>query len=106
MLNHYFFLVFNQRDHHNIVLYFLKILKPLLFQIFWDSLREEFFPNEIKIVKVSPIFKGSNKLKTKNYRPISVLPVFPMISEKNMYNPVYNYFVENKLLFPTKFISN
>ena len=57
----------------------------------------------MKIAKVSPIFKGGNNLQAENYRPISVLPVFSKILEKIMYNRVYNYFVENKLLFPKQF---
>ena len=57
----------------------------------------------MKIAKVSPIFKGGNNLQAENYRPISVLPVFSKILEKIIYNRVYNYFVENKLLFPKQF---
>ena len=48
-------------------------------------------------------FKGGNNLQAENYRPISVLPVFPKTLEKIMYNRIYNYFVENKLLFPKQF---
>ena len=40
----------------------------------------------MKIAKVSPIFKGGNNLHAENYRPISVLPVFSKILEKNVYN--------------------
>ena len=57
----------------------------------------------MKIAKVAPIFKGGNNLKAENYRPISVLPVFSKILEKIMYNRVYDYFVENKLLFSKQF---
>ena len=57
----------------------------------------------MKIAKVSPIFKGANNLQAENYRSFSVLPVFSKILEKFMYNRVYNYFVENKLLFPKQF---
>ena len=57
----------------------------------------------MKITEVSPIFKRSDNLKAKNYRPISVPPVFSKILEKIMYNYVYNYFLENKLLFPKQF---
>ena len=57
----------------------------------------------MKIVKVSPVFKRYNNLQAENYRPISVLPVFSKIFEKIMYNRVYNYFVEKKLLFPKQF---
>ena len=56
----------------------------------------------MKIAKVSPIFKGGNNIQAENYRPISALPVFSKILEKDMYNRVYNYFVE-KLLFPKQF---
>ena len=55
------------------------------------------------IAKVSLIFKGGNNLQAENYRPISLLPVFSHILEKIVYNRVYNYFVENKLLFPKQF---
>ena len=87
----------------NIVVVFFEELKTPLFYIFRASLREGVFPDEIEIAKVSPIFKGGNNLQAENYRPISVLPVFSKILEKIMYNRVYNYFVENKLLFPKQF---
>ena len=57
----------------------------------------------MKITKVSPIFKGGNNIKAENYRPIWVLPLFSKKLEKIMYYRVYNYFVENKLLFPKQF---
>ena len=62
--------------------------------------KEGVFPDDMKIAKVSPISQGGNDLQAENYRPIPVLPVFSIIFEKTMYNRVYNYFVENKLLFP------
>ena len=70
----------------NIVLDFFEELKTPLFYIFRASLREGVFPDEMKIAKVSPIFKGGNNLQAENYRPISVLPVFSKILEKIMYN--------------------
>ena len=57
----------------------------------------------MKIAKVSHIFKGGNNLQAENYRPLSVFPVFSKILEKIMYNRVFNYFVENKLLLPKQF---
>ena len=57
----------------------------------------------MKIAKVSPIFKGGNNLQSENYRPISILPLFSKIFEKLIYNRAYNYFVENKFLFPKQF---
>ncbi|MDD9362271.1 MAG: reverse transcriptase domain-containing protein, partial [Anaplasma sp.] len=39
------------------------------------------FPDELKIAKVSMVYKGGNKNDLKNYRPISVLPIFSKIFE-------------------------
>ena len=61
----------------NIVLHFFEELKTPLSYIFRASLREGGF-SEIKILKVSFIFTGSNNLKA----AISVLPVFSKILEK------------------------
>ena len=47
--------------------------------------------------------KVGNNLQAENYRPISILPVFSKILEKLVCNRVYNYFAENKLLFPKQF---
>ena len=85
------------------VLDFFEELKTPLLYIWRSSLTEGVFPNEMKIAKVSPIFKGGNNLQAENYRPILILPVFSKILEKLMYKRVYNYVVENKLLFPKQF---
>ena len=84
----------------NIVLDFFEVLKTPLFYIFRASLKEGVFPDEMK---VSPMFKGGNNVQAENYRPVSVLPVLSKILGKIMDNRVYNYFVENKLLFPKQF---
>ena len=43
----------------------------------------------LKIAKVSPIFKNSEKDLLTNYRPISVLPCFSKILERIMYDRLY-----------------
>jgi hypothetical protein len=58
------------------------IAQPLS-DIFNLSLSTGVFPDKLKIAKVSPIFKADDKLSVNNYRPISVLPVFSKILEKN-----------------------
>ena len=47
----------------NIVLDFFEALKTPLFYICRASLTEGVFPDEMKIAKVSPIFKGGNNLQ-------------------------------------------
>ena len=46
-------------------------LAELFNNILWTSS----FATELKIADVSPAFKKDETLKTKNYRPVSVLPV-------------------------------
>ena len=40
------------------------------------------FPNELKLGNVTPVFKKENPLKSKKYRPVSVLPVVSKIFER------------------------
>ncbi|XP_065674183.1 uncharacterized protein LOC136091126 [Hydra vulgaris] len=57
----------------NIVIDSYDIIKNILFKIFKCSIQQGIFPDELKIAKVSPIFKGGDLLNVSNYRPISVL---------------------------------
>ena len=40
------------------------------------------FPTELKVADVGPVFKKDDPLKTKNYRPVSVLPIVSKIFER------------------------
>ena len=51
---------------------FDSIKKPLKF-IFNLSLQTGDFPGQLKIAKITPIFKSSEETSLNNYRPISVL---------------------------------
>jgi len=55
------------------------------------SFRTGNFPDELKIAKVCPIFKGGANNIFSNYRPISVLPSFLKIFEKAAYNRIQRY---------------
>ena len=65
------------------------------------SLQSGVFPEEMKIARVTPIFKGGEVFDLRNYRSISVLCNFSKILEKLMYNCLYNiyliaiYFIRN-----------
>ena len=52
-------------------------IKVILFKIFKASLEEAVFPEKFKIAKAILVFKKVNKENVENYRPISILPVFP-----------------------------
>ena len=59
----------------------------------------EFFNEQLKSEKVSPIFKAGSIEEIGNYRPILVLPIFSKVLERIMYNRNYHYFKENYMFF-------
>ena len=52
--------------------------------VFSLSLKQGIFPENLKIARVSPIFKKYEKFLFTSYRPISVLPCFSKLLEKIM----------------------
>ena len=50
--------------------------------VFNVSLKNGTFPNDLKVAKVSPVFKTGDRKDRSNYRPISVLPFVSKIFEK------------------------
>ena len=75
--------------------------------IFEDSLKCGVFPEIWKKANVVPVHKKEYKTLVKNYRPISLLPIFGKIFERVIYNSIFNYFVSNKLFFtfPVRFFT-
>ena len=56
------------------------------------------FPEKWKKANVVPVYKNKgDKCVVKNYRPVSLLPIFGKIFEKCIYDSVYTYFEENNL---------
>ena len=68
----------------------------LLTKIINSSIRNGCFPDELKIAKVTPIFKKNDDLDKEHYRPVSVLPHVPKITERVMYIQIEN-FMKDKL---------
>ena len=67
--------------------------------IFSNSLGQGIFPEEMKIARITPIYKGGNQEIVINNRQISVLPCFSKILERIMYKKLYLYLTENNLLY-------
>ncbi|XP_065639614.1 uncharacterized protein LOC136072343 [Hydra vulgaris] len=63
----------------NIVIKSYEIIKNVFFKIFSCSIRQGIFPNQLKIAKVIPIFKGGDLTNVSNYRPISILSAFSKV---------------------------
>ena len=62
------------------------------------------FPNEQKIAKVIPLYKGEDTQLIENYRPISVLPYFSKIFETVMFTYVIEFLDENNILYEYQFV--
>jgi len=74
------------------------IIKPLC-HIVNKSLEHGVFPRSLKNAIVTPIYKGGEKNKVENYRPVSVLSVFSKVYEKVMYNRLFSYLDINNILY-------
>ena len=85
--------------HDNISIRMMKlcdkeICKPL-HMIFVSCMEEGISPLLWKIANVVP---AHDKRSIKNYRPVSLLPIFGKIFERLLYNPMYSFFIENNLI--------
>ena len=60
--------------------------------MFRSMLEEGVFPDDWKKSNVVPIHKKDSKNLIKNYRPISLLPIFSKVFERLTFNSFFNYF--------------
>ena len=67
------------------------------------SISQGIFPNQLKLARVIPLFKGEDEQLVQNYRPISVLPFFSKIFEKVMASYVIDFFENNNMLYKYQF---
>ena len=67
----------------NVIKSTAKIFVPTLSTIFNKCMEEGYFPDELKTGRISPIYKKENEELLENYRPVSTLPIFGKICEKN-----------------------
>ena len=74
------------------------IVEPLKY-IFSNSLTQEIFPEDMKIARITPIYKGGDNENVVNYRPISVLLYFFKILEIIMYSRLCLHLTEINLLY-------
>ena len=75
---------------HMIQLCGKSIKKPLKY-LFQSSLRADIFPEDWKKANIIPVHKKERKNCLKNYRPISLLPIFSKIFEKLIFNAIFTF---------------
>ena len=74
------------------------ILTPSITDIFNASIKSKTFPDDFKIARVTPIFKGGNTEDLGNYRPISILASIARIFERLLYKQLHDFLATNKIL--------
>ena len=70
-----------------------------LIYLFQLSLEKRVFLDDLKIAKVTPVYKAGDHSDISNYRPIPFVPCFSKILECLMYNRLYKYLKENNILY-------
>ena len=82
-------------------------IKPTLCKILeyiFDSCKSQgYFPSELKIGCLTPIFKKGDKLNVENYRPICSLSPISKIFERIIYDKMIVFIDKNKILSDTQF---
>ena len=73
------------------------ICKPLHL-IYSSYIESGIFPTEWKMAIAVPIHKEDDKQNVKNYRPVSLLPIFSKIFERLIFNEMYSFVIENDLI--------
>ena len=76
-------------------------LKPLIL-LLQNSCKLSYFPDIWKRSNIIPVHKKNDKQLVKNYRPISLLPIFGKIFEKIIFNKIYHFLLEERLLNPNQ----
>ena len=79
-----------------------KLLLKILILLFHNSLKSFCHSDIWKRFNIIPVNKKSDKKLVKNYRPISLLPIFGKIFEKIIFNRLYSFLLDETLFNPNQ----
>lgn len=79
------------------------IITPYLVEYFNVLMQDGVFPDELKVGRITPIYKKDNEELIENYRPVSTLPVFGKIFEKIIYSRLYSFLTSKGLIYEKQF---
>ena len=105
--NDFFSLKINKIPGHdgvsfNVNEFFGVLCEPLKY-LFNLSIVKGIFPDDLKIAKVTPIYKANNSSNISNYRPISVQLCFSKMLERIMYSRLQKYLKDQNILYNKQF---
>ena len=80
----------------------LKIIRSKAINYFKNSTKSSHYADIWKRSNIISVHKKNDKRLVKNYRPISPLPIFRKIFEKIVFNKIYYFLMEEKLLNPNQ----
>ena len=85
----------------------LKDIADLVSRPFTNIINECFstgiFPSDLKVAKITPIFKKGDSSLVSNYRPVSLLSSLSKIFEKALYNRLLHFISANNILVEHQF---
>ena len=70
-----------------------------LHHIYNLCIKEGYFPTELKLGCITPIFKKGDKYCMSNYRPVCSLSPFSKIFERILYNRMLDFIGKNNIFF-------
>ena len=79
------------------------VISPVLAKIFIMCIKDGFFPDSLKIGKVTPVYKKGVSDEIVNYRPVSILPIFGKFFEKVLYSRIYSFMCSKHIISETQF---
>lgn len=83
--------------------YVLEFITPILTHIYNLILQTAVFPDKMKRAKVTVVFKQGDRNDPKNYRPISVIPVFSKCLEKLIFSRMSRYLEAKSIITDAQF---
>ena len=94
--------IYKAHGHDDISIRMIKICDKSLFKplilLLANSTKLSCYPDIWKRSNIIPVHKKNDKQLVNNYRPISLLLIFGKIFEKVIFNQIYSFLLEEKLL--------